>query len=61
MLLLVLGGLQEDFCDLLVAFLLGDGCEIGVLIASLAFAGKSLIRFFSVLVPFSSIIQSPSI
>ena len=41
-LLLIVSGLLEDSGDLLVAFLLGDGCEIGVLVASLRFAGKGL-------------------
>ena len=42
MLLLVLGGLQEERGDLLVAGLLGDGREVGVLVSCLALAGKGL-------------------
>ena len=41
-LLLVVGGLLEDSGDLLIALLLGDGCEIGVLVARLALAGKGV-------------------
>jgi hypothetical protein len=37
-LLLVVGGLQEQSGDLLEAFLLGLGCEIGVLVPCLRFA-----------------------
>ena len=42
MLLLVLGGLQEERGDLLVAGLLGDGCEVGVLVSCLALASNGL-------------------
>ena len=34
-LFLVVSGLEEECCDLLVAFLLSLGCEIGILISSL--------------------------
>ena len=39
-LLLVFGGFQEQGRDLLIAFLLGLGSEIGVFVACLRFAGK---------------------
>ena len=39
-LLLVVGGLLEDHGDLLVAGLLCDACEIGVLVAGLGLAGE---------------------
>ena len=39
-LLLVISGLQEQGCDLLVAFLLGLGCKISVLVPGLGFTGE---------------------
>ena len=41
-LLLILCGLQEEGCDLLIAGLLGYGCEVGVLISGLGLACKGL-------------------
>ena len=41
MLLLVVCGLLEDSCDLLVAFLLCYGCKLGVIVSSLRFACES--------------------
>ena len=40
--LFVLGGLEEDRADLLIALFLGRGCEVGVFIARLGFARKGL-------------------
>ena len=39
--LLVVGGLQEQGSDLLIAFLLGLGGKVGVLVAGLRLAGES--------------------
>ena len=39
-LLLVIRSLQENRSDLLIAFLLGNGSKIGILVASLRLAGK---------------------
>ena len=41
MLFLVAGGLLEDVGDLVVAFLLGGGSIVGILVAGLGFTGKS--------------------
>ena len=50
-LFLIVGGLGEDGADLLVAFLLGLGCKVGVLVAGLALTCESLPQVFSVLLP----------
>ena len=41
MLFLVFCGLEENGCDLLIAFLLSYGCEIGVLVSCLGLACES--------------------
>ena len=44
MFLLVLGGLQEEGSNLLIALLLGLGGEVGVLVARLTFTSKSSVQ-----------------
>ena len=49
--LLVVSGFEEQRRDLLVAFLLGLGCKIGVLVASLGLTGKGSHQVFFGLSP----------
>ena len=44
MLFLVVGGLLENGCDLLITIFLGFGCPIGVLVACLALSCKSFLQ-----------------
>src|SRR5699024_7327963 len=46
MLLLIVGGIVENGRDLLVAFLFGLGCKIGILVAGLALACESFPQVF---------------
>ena len=46
--LLIISGFEEQCRDLLVAFLLGLGCKIGVLVARLGLTGKGSHQVFSV-------------
>ena len=44
----LIGGFEEQRRDLLVAFLFGLGCKIGLLVACLGFTGKGSHQVFSV-------------